>query len=158
MVGPTGLGVLYSSPLERAQQTAAIIAEHTGAAVETVEDANEVDFGVWTGLSVEALRQHPDWPGPNARHGVTYAPDGESPSQVQARCVAAIERLCSRHPDETVALVFHGDPILTSIAHYLGMPLERIGHLEVSTGSISTIAFGPLGHRVMRINLLPDSA
>jgi broad specificity phosphatase PhoE len=54
-------------------------------------------------------------------------------------------------------LVGHGDPILSVLAHVLGMPLDRIGHLEVRTGSISTVAFEPRRHRVMRVNLTPEA-
>lgn len=151
------IAAIYASPLERAQETAAAIASRTGLAVETVDDATEVDFGEWTGMTVEALRAHPTWPGDSARQGVTFGPGGEPPAAVQARCVRLVETLLARHPDEPIVLVGHGDPLLSILAHWLGLPLDRIGHIEVSPGSISTIAIGRNRHRVMRVNLLPES-
>jgi probable phosphoglycerate mutase len=151
------IAAIYSSPLERACETADLIARRVGLPVEVVEDAVEVEFGEWTGLTVEALRAHPAWPGEAARQGVTFGPGGEPPQAVQARCVALAETLHARHQDETIVLVGHGDPILSVLAHALGMPLDRIGDLEVSTGSISTIAFGQRRKRVMRVNLTPEA-
>ncbi len=150
------IAAIYCSPLERARETADAIARRTSLPVEVVEDAVEVEFGEWTGLTVEALRAHPSWPGEAARQGVTFGPGGEPPQAVQARCVALAEALHARHPGEAVVLVGHGDPILSVLAHVLGMPLDRIGHLEVRTGSISTVAFEARRHRVMRVNLTPE--
>jgi probable phosphoglycerate mutase len=151
------IAAIYCSPLERACETAEIIARRVGMPFAIVEDAVEVEFGEWTGLTVEALRAHPAWPGEAARQGVTFGPGGEPPLAVQSRCVALAETLHARHPEEAIVLVGHGDPILSVLAHALGMPLDRIGDLEVSTGSISTVAFHPGRRRVMRVNLTPEA-
>src|SRR5690348_1200274 len=44
-----GIAAIYASPLQRAQETAAIVAERLGLDPATHDDLNEVDFGDWTG-------------------------------------------------------------------------------------------------------------
>jgi broad specificity phosphatase PhoE len=40
---------IYSSPLERAHETAAALARHQGLDVQSCPDLSEIDYGAWTG-------------------------------------------------------------------------------------------------------------
>lgn len=75
---------------------------------------------------------------------------------VQQRVVAAIGHCARRHPDTAIALVGHCDPIRAGLLHYLGMPLDAIERLEVSVGSLSTIASGEWGSRLLLLNEVPQ--
>jgi broad specificity phosphatase PhoE len=54
------VGGLYSSPLERALETARPIGARHGLQVETAAGLNEIDFGDWTGRNLNELDQLAD--------------------------------------------------------------------------------------------------
>ncbi len=71
------LHAVYSSPLERARETAEAIAAPHRVPVCIEPGLNEMNFGEWTGRSVEELREHPRWRAFNERRSATRVP-GES--------------------------------------------------------------------------------
>jgi probable phosphomutase (TIGR03848 family) len=146
---------IYSSPLERAQETAKAIAEPHQLPVCIEPGLNEIDFGEWTGRTIADLEQHPRWRAFNERRSATRIPGGELMLEVQVRIVAAIDSLRERHPWGTVLAVSHGDVIKAALAHYLRISLDHILCFEIDPGSISTLEVERAGSRVIRLN---DSA
>ena len=61
--------------------------------------------------------------------------------QTQSRAVWAINAIVQAHPNQLVALFSHGDVIRTSIAHYMGVPLDLFQRISINTASISALAF-----------------
>jgi probable phosphoglycerate mutase len=147
-----GVAALYCSPVQRTRETAELVAERLGLAVEIAEDLTEIDYGEWTGASFEALRADPRWQDWNCARGVTRAPGGESLLEVQARVRRFVETAMLRHPEQRIAAVSHGDPIKSILAHATGMPLDNLNRLEISPASISVLAAGTWGMRVLSVN------
>jgi broad specificity phosphatase PhoE len=71
---------------------------------------------------------------------------------VVARATAALKDLASEHRDKTIAAVSHGDVIRGAIAHHLGLPLDNLLRFDVDTASISRLAIGDWGARVLSVN------
>jgi probable phosphoglycerate mutase len=147
-----GIAAIYASPLERAQETAGIVARRLGLPVETHVDLSELDFGEWTGLTFDAVRQDPRWPAWAAHRSLSCIPGGETMREVQRRVVEVLMELRERHPDDSVILTSHGDVIRAALVFCLGMPLDFYGRIEVGTGSLSTVRIDPTGIRVTAIN------
>ena len=144
--------VLYASPLERTQQTAAPIAEALGCEIRTDDDLIELDTGEWTGLELKAARKRPEW-GSIQRYPSGFRfPGGESFVEIQTRMSTTIAALVARHPGETVVAVSHADPIKTAVAHALGTPLDLFQRIMIATASISAIAYGRTGPAVLTVN------
>src|SRR3954469_10330598 len=101
----TPIAGVYSSPLERAQETAAALAAMHALPVVTRDDLTELDFGRWTGVEIDALEGQPDWLAFNTARSETRIPGGEMMAEVQARVVAAIVQIAAQHDSETVAIV-----------------------------------------------------
>src|SRR3712207_184002 len=55
------LQAIYSSPLERAQETARPIALSKRGEIRTSEAWTEIDFGEWTGRTLAELQPLPEW-------------------------------------------------------------------------------------------------
>jgi probable phosphoglycerate mutase len=55
--------------------------------------------------------------------------------------VWAINAIVQAHPNQLVALFSHGDVIRTTIAHYMGVPLDLFQRIIINTASISALAF-----------------
>ena len=151
------LVAVYSSPVDRALETAAALAGRIGLKVRISPGLEELDYGAWTGRTLESLSDDPVWRRFNVRRGATRIPDGESMAEVVARAGRALAGMQREHEDGLVAAVTHGDVIRALLAHYLGMRLDHMLRLEVAPASVSVIRFAP-EPRVMGVNWLPDPA
>jgi len=77
-LGPVPVDAVYSSPLERCQETAAVVADAKGLKVQTLEDLGEVRYGDWTGRSLKELAREPLWKVVQATPSAARFPEGES--------------------------------------------------------------------------------
>jgi probable phosphoglycerate mutase len=142
-LAPVPLDAVYASPLERCQETAAVVADAKGLKVSSVEELGEVRYGDWTGRTLKELAREPLWKVVQATPSAARFPDGESLFEMQARAVLAVERLREAHPGQTVALCSHADVIKALVCHYLGMHLDLFQRVVVSPASVTAIGFGP---------------
>jgi probable phosphoglycerate mutase len=116
----------------------------------------EVDYGEWQGGDLKELAKAPEWQLVQHYPSSFRFPGGESLREVQSRTVALVERLCDRHPDQAVAVFSHGDVIRTTVAHYMGTPLDLFQRVVISTASVSAIAFHNRRPAVLFVNHLAD--
>jgi broad specificity phosphatase PhoE len=138
---------VVSSPLARARLTAAALAG--GLPVEIDERWIEVDYGDYEGQPVsevpaEVWRQ---W-----RVDPDFCPSGgETLGQVAVRVGAACAELFAldgtgaRDPAGDVVVVSHVSPIKAAVAWALGAGVELTSHLQLGTGSLSTLGWGRWG-------------
>lgn len=152
LLGVEPLAAVYSSPRERAFYTARAIAEQHEVRAEIADELDEVDFGDWTGRSFDDLEGDPVWDDWNAARATARPPGGESMAEAVSRAVAGLEELASEHRDQSIAAVSHCDIIRGVIAHYLGLPLDNLLRFDVDPASVSRIAVGNWGARIMTIN------
>ena len=132
---------LYSSPLERACETAEPTAARTGLAVKHDDGLLECDFGDWTGAAIADLAALPEWQTVQHSPSAFRFPNGESFPEMQARIVGALEALCAAHAGGVVVCFSHADPIKAAVAHALGTPLDLFQRIVISPGSVSAISF-----------------
>lgn len=152
LLGVEPISAVYSSPRERAYYTARSVADQHELKVEVADALDEVDFGDWTGRSFDALEGDPLWDEWNSARGSARTPNGESMTEAIARAVAGLEELASAHPDQTIAVITHCDIIRGVLAHYLCLPLDNMLRFDVDPASVSRVAVGNWGARVMTIN------
>jgi len=147
---------IYSSPLERARETAEPVSRKFGLEVQVVEEVGEIVFGGWTGRELSDLNEDPLWRRFNSLRSLTRAPGGEIQLETQARMIAALERLRERHPGQTVAVVSHGDVIKSAIAYYAGIPLDLFHRIEISAASVSVVEVGEHAPRIICVNRIGE--
>lgn len=143
---------MYTSPLERARETAAPIAGRRGLPVRVERGLLECDYGRWTGQALRRLRRTPEWKIVQHHPSGFRFPDGESFVEMQVRVTGALAQLCARHPGETVVAVSHADPIKAAVANALGAHLDLFQRIGVATGSITAIAYRPEGPIVLTVS------
>ena len=146
------IDAVYASPLERCQETAAVLADARGLKVETLQDVGEVRYGDWTGRELKELARQPLWKVVQATPSAARFPDGESIFEMQARAVLAVERLREAHPRRTVAVCSHADVIKALTCHYLGMHLDLFQRLHVDPASCSIVRYTPTRPYVLATN------
>ena len=79
-------------------------------------------------------------------------PGGETLREVQNRVVDTLERLRKEHEGEAIALFAHGDVLRTTLAWYLGAPLDLFQRIVISTASVSVLGFHHFGPRILLVN------
>ena len=152
------IAAVYTSPLERARETAAPIAARIGVEPETVDDLTDVDYGEWSGQSFAALDADPRWASWNNARSSYRPPGGETMLDVQHRAVGSVERIVAANPQNAALIVSHGDVIRVVLAAFLGLALDHLTRFEVFPASISSVAVGDWGAKVLGINEVPAAA
>ena len=147
---------VYSSPLERARETAAPIAAARGLKVQVERGLLELDVGDWTGEELKKLRRTPEWKVVQRYPSGFRFPRGESFVELQARIVATIDRLVAAHPGGTVVAVSHADTIKAAVVHALGAHLDHFQRVTISPCSVTAVAYGELGPMVLNVNWVPS--
>jgi probable phosphoglycerate mutase len=148
------VAAVYTSPLERARETAAPIASARRLPLRVERDLNECDVGEWTGLLLRRLGRKPEWQLVRHHPSGFRFPGGESFTEMQARLTEMLARLVERHPGETIAAVSHADPIKAVVAHALGIHLDLFQRVAVAPCSVTAIAYRPEAPLVLTVNSL----
>lgn len=151
-IGHLPIRAVYASPVLRVQETARPLAERLGLEIRTSDALAEVDFGEWTGKTLDELRPLDAWRQWNAFRSGAAIPGGERMLEIQARVVGEMLRLRERHPEEVVALYSHGDVIKAAAAYWLGVPIDLFLRMEIGLASVSVVAIGDYGPWVLCVN------
>ncbi|HEY3810944.1 MAG TPA: MSMEG_4193 family putative phosphomutase [Acidimicrobiales bacterium] len=146
------IAAVYASPLERTQETAAPLAAALGLRVRVARGLIECDFGEWTGEALKKLVKLPEWNAVQRYPSGFRFPGGESFSGMQARMVATMADLRSRHQSQTIVAVSHADPIKAVVADALGTHLDLFQRIVISPCSVTAISYGPVGPMVLAVN------
>jgi probable phosphoglycerate mutase len=128
----TRFDAAYSSDLQRARETAAIVADRLGLDVTERADLREIDVGSWSGLTrAEVAARFPE--GYARWLGGTIGHDGETSEQLTERVVGALLRVAAAHPGGTVLVVTHGGAIRAARRHATGAPGEPLPNCATET-------------------------
>ena len=149
------LKAIYSSPLERAIETAEPLARSLNLEIRLHSDLVDIDVGTWVGRSWKALGRTKLWKVIQETPSQFQFPGGETFVHVQERVVAALDSIAAAHQDGLVAVVFHSDPIKLAVAHYLGLPFDHFQRLTASTGSVTILKMETISVKLLALNLIP---
>jgi probable phosphoglycerate mutase len=150
------LKAIYSSPLDRAMETAQIVAKVHGLQVEKRANLVETALGDWEGKSVKRLSRDKRWRQLQENPSQFRFPGGEWMVEQQARLIKEVETLCALHKTKDhFAIVGHADPLKLIIAYYIGLPLDSFQRLVMDTASVSTLQIEAKGSQLLRMNWKP---
>jgi probable phosphoglycerate mutase len=118
---------IYSSPLQRARQTAEPLARNAKREVRIAKGLEEIAYGAWEGLLEDDIRAR--WPDEH-RHwlenpAVNPPTGGESGLQIAARSMAFVEEVKRAHASGSVAAVSHKGTIRVLVCMLLGIELSK---------------------------------
>jgi probable phosphoglycerate mutase len=149
---------IYSSPLERALQTAEPLAQALNLPVITRPGLIETDPGDWTGQSFKKLARTKVWRTVQSAPSRFRFPNGESFADSQHRICQELQTLASQHDTQDLIACFsHADPIRLAVAYFIGLPLDLFQRLSVSPGSLTLLHLGDPSPRLLALNLDPSS-
>jgi alpha-ribazole phosphatase len=118
---------VYSSDLQRAKETAEILAAVGGLAVQVDPRLREIKLGQWEGqLMTEIVARYPAAWAERQRDPVhARAPEGETVAEVAERVAEAATAIARAHPAGPVLVVSHGVALATLICQARRQPLPE---------------------------------
>ena len=157
-LGPLPIKAIYSSPLERAVETAEPLAKALGLEIQLRPLLTDVDPGKWTGRSWKVLRRTKEWKVIQYAPSLFRFPGGETFLEAQQRVVATLEELSAAHKKEMIAVFFHADSIRLAVSYYLGLPVDNFQRLTIFAGSVTILGIEAMSARLLACNLIPPFA
>ena len=148
--------VILTSPMLRARQTAeALAAAFPGAAVETVENFHEIDFGanglLGRGEIAKRLAAEGKPAGKREVRDWSYDNSQESTAAFTSRIAAAWDAAMKKYAGKRVAVVGHGGTLRALSSHLLGVPVAKAFR---NSGIVNCGTYGlprePLTHELDR--------
>lgn len=144
---------LYTSPLQRAQETAEIVGEALGVPVVPDERLKEYDVGEIAGLTWAQIEErYPEvarlW-GEASESLEIPGEEGDAP--FRARVAAVFDEIGSRHREGTVGVVAHGGTLGIYLNHLIGLP-TWLSPFRFANGSLSIVELNPVRPRIALLN------
>jgi probable phosphoglycerate mutase len=135
---------IWSSPMQRARETAAPLAAAVGVDVAVDDDLAEMDRDADAYIPLEELRDDAaawadaveSWVGPAGE---------QLRADFRRRVVAAVDRIVRAHRGQRVAVVCHGGVINAALAEVLGLPQSLF--FEPGYTSVSRVLASAAGAR-----------
>ena len=132
---------VYTSPLQRAYTTAAILAEPHRLEPKALDDLIEIQLGDWQGLHMDEIKRR--WAGLWHQWRVDPSnltlPNGESLSEVTERTISTFERIVGANRGKQVVIVSHDVVVKVLVAHVLGVSNRIYRRFDISNASLSVI-------------------
>ena len=132
---------IYTSTLSRSIDSGRIVAASQGIDIEVAPAFDEVDFGVWEGLSFEEIRErYPEdlrlW----LKDPAAYPPpEGESFRNAQKRSMGRLKKIIAEHRGQQIAIVAHAGILRIMIFALLDMRLLKLFRIGQGYGCINII-------------------
>jgi probable phosphomutase (TIGR03848 family) len=144
---------IYSSPLERAIETAEPISKALSLTLITRPGLTEIDVGEWQDQSLKRLSRQKIWKIVSNAPSRMQFPGGETFADAQNRICQELELLSRQHEaKDLVICVSHADPIRLAVAYFLGLPLDLFQRLSVAPASITALEIREAGSRLLTLN------
>jgi probable phosphoglycerate mutase len=152
----TLVGAVYTSPLDRAQASAAPIAAAHKLTPRVDPAFREMAFGEWEGLTraEAALRFPAEMEAWAATPHLVQPPGGERLEEVAARVAAGLAALTDEHAGQTVVLVSHAIVTRLVVLAALGLGPDRLWSVDAAPAGISEIEYVEGWTTVHRMNTL----
>ena len=116
----------YASDLQRAYQTGLYAADALGLPLQKEPGFREICGGQWEGRSF----------------GLAQPPGGEAVAALADRVWETLQRVCEKHPGETLVIATHATPLRVLLWRMSGQPLSYMQQIPwVSNASVTELCY-----------------
>ena len=138
---PLDISAIYSSPIERANHTAEIVAKNNSLDHNLDDRLTEIEMGKFTRMNYDDMF---------AKYGniflkfyendpVIAEHEVETFPQVQSRILDMVNHMVEKHKNENVILVTHMDPIKSMLSTVMGLKPKTLFELIIANASLTII-------------------
>ena len=158
MLESLNISAIYSSPIDRALQTAEIVGKHCDLEITNDDRLIELDMGKFTKMPYEQIF---------AKHGNVFlkfyagsnevSENGvETFANVQKRVFDMVDFVVNKHKNQNVVLVTHMDPIKAMIGKVLSLKPEILFELIIANASLNIFKNNDQKFYLTAINAMPS--
>ncbi len=158
MLKSLDISAIYSSPIDRALQTAEIVGKHCDLKVKKDDRLLELDMGKFTMMPYNEIF---------TKHGNVFlkfyqgseevSENGvETFARVEERVSKMVEYVVNEHKEKNVVLVTHMDPIKAMIGKVLSLKPEILFELIIANASLNIFKNNDQKFYLTAINALPS--
>ena len=159
MLESLNISKIYSSPIDRALQTAEIVGKHCDLDITSDQRLIELDMGKFTKMPYDEIF---------AKHGNVFLKFYEGSDEVsengvetfaavQKRIFHMVDFVVNNHKNENVVLVTHMDPIKAMIGNVLSLKPEILFELIIANASLNIFKNHDQKFYVTGINVMPSA-
>ena len=137
------IDIIYSSHLDRAKDTANIIGQKTNVNVNTMEALQEINFGIWEGMSqVDVDKNYnKDFVLWRKQPENLKIEKGETLEDLQARAMKGVNSIINNDLWENIVIVSHSATLKAIILGLLNVDLCHFKNLTLNNVSLTIIEF-----------------
>ena len=158
MLKALNISAIYSSPIDRAIQTADLVGNYCDLEIVTDDRLIELDMGKFTKMPYNEIF---------AKHGNVFlkfyegsdevSENGvETFAKVQKRIFEMVDFVIDKHKNENVVLVTHMDPIKAMIGKVLKLRPEVLFELIIANASLNVFKNSEQKFYLTAINVMPS--
>jgi len=152
---PIRIDAVYSSPLERAFETAEIITSNRGLEISVKEEMADTEVGAWTNMKLKECAELEEWKSVQATPSQFKFPEGESFVDVFDRMSNVVRSIVASNEGKNIVVTSHRDPIIILLASYLGVHMDSFQRIPCKPASLTEVAFFNGIGTVESVNVLP---
>ena len=145
---------VFTSPLQRAAQTAALVSGRAIESVNRIGAFKEINLGAWEGLTVEEVRSQ--FPGAYEQRGQNlehFRPQGgESFGDLATRCYSALLTLARQFPGPLL-IVAHAGVNRVLLSRLQNQPIQQLLEIPQDYCGVNILKFNAQRLKVEAINL-----
>lgn len=151
---PFGISKIYSSPVERAEQTAGIVAKKMDLDYKVDERLTEIDMGLLSGMQFDQmfakygnifLRFYEGHPIIEENKIETFA-------SIKKRVLDLVEHCSKKYDGENILFVTHMDPIKSMLSTIMQLKPESLYELIIRNASLTMFKKEQTGLSIISIN------
>ena len=158
MLESLNISAIYSSPIDRALQTAEIVGKHCDLEIINDDRLIELDMGKFTKMPYDQIF---------AKHGNVFLKFYEGSNEVsengvetfanvQKRVFDMVDFVVNKHKNQNVVLVTHMDPIKAMIGKTLSLKPEILFELIIANASLNIFKNHDQKFYLTAINAMPS--
>lgn len=146
--------ILFSSPYQRAKETAGYISNVIGLNPIFIDGLKEMNSGEMEGIKAsEMVDKYPEYMKNWRRdHSTARPPGGETLEEVHSRAWKSILNIFNEYDEPLVVVVAHLFPIQGILCNVLGIKSNNFEKLVIDLGSLSSIEIQSHSYRLLRMN------
>tara|TARA_B100001146_G_scaffold112798_1_gene99460 strand:- start:269 stop:877 length:609 start_codon:yes stop_codon:yes gene_type:complete len=146
--------ILFSSPYQRAKETAGYISNVIGLDPIFMDGLKEMNSGEMEGIKASEMDdKYPEYMKNWRRdHSTARPPGGETLEEVHSRAWKSILNIFNEYDESLVVVVAHLFPIQGILCNVLGIKSNNFEKLVIDLGSLSYVEIQSNSYRLLRMN------